>query len=185
MPCKVQRRHLHWTPNTKQHSTDKARYGTTYVCMGVGKYSRHQQCNLYILDHAYSLFGSALIAKWNNGLPLTSSFLPPQCEKCIYMLQAYFALENYSEALTSFKSGQNLCRTEQINFIRGYDMWIRECEKELHAEKEQQQKQVFTSYCLTFWNISSYMYMYIYIYICYSLLGYTRHEGFCDAAARD
>ncbi len=81
------------------------------------------------------------IAKWKNDLGLTSSSsIISTCIK--FKLQACFALENYSDALTSFKAGQTLCKTEQqINNVRQYDMWIRKCDAELNNDTEKKEKQ--------------------------------------------
>ncbi len=77
-----------------------------------------------------------------------------------FILQACFALGKYSEALTSFKAGQTLCSTEQINSTRGYDTWIQKCEVELHDEKGKQKKQqVFKQTATSPFGIQ--------VYICY------------------
>ncbi len=100
---------------------------------------------IYVLDYTYYLCGIIFITKWKSDLGLTSSSVISIRAK--FKLQACFALENYSDALTSFKAGQTLCKTEQqINNTRQYDMWTRKCEVELNDDaekKEKQNKQVF------------------------------------------
>eukprot|EP01084_Bolivina_argentea_P154136 268717_1 len=110
------------------------------------------------LTSAHSALSLAYLKLKRNGDALQSAekalALDTKCEPAFHRKgQACFALENYSDALTSFKAGQTLCKTEQqINNTRQYDMWIRKCEVELNDDaekKEKQNKQASTTLCET------------------------------------